>query len=85
VRGKHLLDRSESTASKLARNRVCAVKIRIDHAHQSDRFALPFQLLVDSGVIAPEDPHPHYRNGDRIFGLQEGFLGWLVATRNNKL
>ena len=85
VRGQHLLDRTESPAAKLARHCVGAIQIRIDHAHQPNRFALLFELLVNPGMVASEDAHPHHRDGNRIFSMQEGTLAWLVASRNNKL
>jgi len=85
VGGEHLLDRPESSAAKLASHRIGTVEIGIDYSDQPNRLALLFQLLVDSGVITSEDAHTHHRYGDRIVSLQEGTLGWLVATRNNKL
>ena len=84
VRGQHLLDRTESPAAEFARHRVGAVKIRIDHAHQSNRFALLFQFFVDARVVASEDAHPHHRDGNRIVSLQEGLsAGWLPAGTTN--
>jgi hypothetical protein len=85
MRGEHLLDRTEGAAAELARNGIGPVKIRVDHAHQPNRFALLFQLLINSGVIASEDAHPDDCDGNRILRLQEETLGWPVATRDNKL
>jgi len=85
VRGEHLVDGAEGAAAKLAGHGIRAVEIRIDHAHQTDRFALLLKLSIDPGVVAPKDAHSHHRNGNRIVGLQKETPGWLAASRNNKL
>ncbi|HWO37745.1 MAG TPA: hypothetical protein VNO32_53915, partial [Candidatus Acidoferrum sp.] len=63
-----------------ASDSVGPLEIGINHADQPHRLALPFQLLVNSGVIAPEHTHTNHRDGNWIVSLQEGSLGWLVAT-----
>jgi hypothetical protein len=85
VRGQHLSDRTESAAAELAPNRVRAVKVRIDHAHQPNRLALLLQFFIDSGVVASENAHPHHHHGNRIVRLQEGTPDGLVASRNKEL
>jgi hypothetical protein len=85
VRSQHLLDRTESAAAELPRHRIGAVEIRIDHAHQSNRFALLLELLIDSGVVASEDAHTDHSDGNRIVSLQARTPGGLVASGNNEL
>ena len=70
-------------AAKLARHRIGAIKVRIDHAQQPNRFSLLLQLTVDTSMIASEDAHAHHCDGDLI--RQENILAWPVASRNNKL
>jgi hypothetical protein len=82
VRGEHLLDRTEGAAAELARHRVGAVQVRIDHAQQSNGYSLLLKLVINPGVVASKDAHSYYRNGNRIVSLQEGTLGWPVATWN---
>ena len=82
VRGQHLSDRAKSPAAKLAPDCIGTVKIRIDHAHQSHRFALLFQFLVDAGVVASKDAHPHHRNGNRIVSLQEALSASRLLAGN---
>ena len=70
VGGEHLLDRAERSASKLACHSIGTVKIGIDDAHQPNGFALLLEFSIDSGVVASEDAHTNYRDGDRIVSLQ---------------
>jgi hypothetical protein len=85
VRGQHLLHRTERVAAELTRDGVGAVKIGIDHARQANRFALLFELLVDAGVVASKDAHPHYRDGNRFVSLQEGTPNWPQQIVNGML
>ena len=41
--------------------------IGIDHSQQAHRFALLFEFLVNSGMIAPEDAYADHSNGNRAF------------------
>jgi hypothetical protein len=70
VRGEHLLYGPESPASKLARHRVRAVELRVDHPDQPHRLALLLKFLVDAGMVASKNAHAHHRDEDRIFSLQ---------------
>jgi len=63
VRGQHLVDRAERFAAELGSNRVGPMRIRIDHAHQPHAACL-LQLLIDTGMIAPEGAHANDRNID---------------------
>jgi hypothetical protein len=66
VRGEHLLDRTEALAPELTGYRVGATYVRIDHSQQAHGFALLFEFLVDSGVIAPENADTNHRDGNRV-------------------
>src|ERR1700735_4575597 len=81
VRGQHLLDRTKCSASKLARYRVRAVKIRIDHTHKANGLSLLFQFVVDAGMIASEDAYAHHRDGNRTVSFQGKTLARPVASR----
>ncbi len=84
VRGEHLLDRAEGPAAELACNRICSIELGIDHPHQPHRLTLLFEFFVNAGVVAPKNTHANYRNGDRVVGLQEGFLvGQLPEETGN--
>ena len=54
------MDGTERAATKVARNRVGAVKVGIYYADQAYRFALFGEFLIDTGVIAPEGAHADY-------------------------
>jgi hypothetical protein len=69
VRGQHLLDRAKRLALKLARNRVCPRRIRIDHPHQSHAARL-LQLPIDASMVAPKSAHTNHRNINRKFRAQ---------------
>ena len=73
VRGEHLLDRTEALAPELTGYRVGATNIRIDHSQQAHGFALLFEFLVDSGMIASKNTHTHHGDGNRILRWQEKF------------
>jgi hypothetical protein len=85
VRGQHLFDRTEGAAPEFACHRVGSVEIGIDYAHQPDRLALLFQFLIDAGVVASKNAHSYHRDGNRIVSLQEGTLGWPVATLEQQI
>ncbi len=85
VRGEHLFDRTESAAAELARHRVGAVQVRIDHAQQSNGQTLLLKLAVNPGVVSSEDAHTYHCDGSRIVSVQEDTLGWPVATWNKEL
>ena len=43
------------------------------HESELDGLALLFEFLIDSGMIAPENAHPHDSDGSRILRWQEKF------------
>ncbi len=73
MRSQHLVHRAEAFAPKLARHRISAARVRIDHSQQPHRLPLLLQFLVDSGMIASENAHAHDGDGDRTLRWQEKF------------
>jgi hypothetical protein len=67
VRSQHLVHRSETLATKLAGHGVRSAYIGIDHSQQAHRFALLFEFLVNSGMIAPKDANAYHSDGNRAF------------------
>jgi hypothetical protein len=70
---QHLIERSERAAIELARHRIRAGRVRIDHSQQSHSLALLLKFLVDSGMIASKDAHADYGDGDRTLRWQKKF------------
>jgi hypothetical protein len=62
VPGKQLVQRAESTSVELTRHGVGSGGVGVDNGGQMDGLALPFQLVVDAGVVPPEGASADYGN-----------------------
>ena len=70
-----LVDRTETPATEFRRYRVRFADVHIDHAHQTNGFALLAQLVIHPGVVAAERASADDGNIDGIRACQVRTLG----------
>src|SRR5579872_799056 len=66
VGGGELLDRAKTTASKFARNRGSARRIRVDDSDQPYRDSFFGELMVDASVVAAKGAYTNHGDVNRV-------------------